>query len=436
MIIDKDGKVLFINNTYLRILGLTRKEVLGRPILSITPHTKSVKVLSTGKAITDYYFIVKGHHMMASAVPIFNSETVITGCFVYSILMNIWESKSLLERLLSENNMLKDEVYKSHSAKYSFDDIIGNNKKLLYAKGLAEQVAHQDDTKVLVTGESGTGKELFAHAIHNASARSHNPFVRVNCAAIPEHLLESELFGYEDGAFTGAKKGGRLGKFELANNGTIFLDEIGEMPLSMQSKLLVVLQEREIERLGGDHSIKLNMRVISASNRNLQNMVDKGLFRQDLYYRLNVVQVEVPALRHRKEDISLLAEYLAKKLNLRLKTTVVKISREVLERLTMHTWPGNVRELENVLESAMSMAYMEKAELLDTRHFASFNHKLDFTYPSGKKNLKVISQDYEKSLIVQVLEETGSNKVQAAEFLNIDLSSLYRKMKKYGIAIN
>jgi len=261
LIVDKDGMVIYINETYLRVLRLPLEKVLGKAIVSITPHTRTAKVLNTGKAITAYNWSVNGHQMIGCAIPLFKEDEIV-GCFAYSISLNIWDSKTLVEKLLSEINMLKDEVYKSHTARYNFDDIVGNDKRFLGAKFLARQVAHQAHTQVLITGESGTGKELFAHAMHNASARSLYPFVRVNCAAIPENLLEAELFGYEDGAFTGAKKGGRLGKFELANNGTIFLDEIGEMPLSMQSKLLVVLQEREIERLGGERSIKLNVRVI------------------------------------------------------------------------------------------------------------------------------------------------------------------------------
>lgn len=431
IVVDKDNLVIYVNKTYLHILKLSADEVLGKSILSITPATKTVQVISTGKAITGYNWNINGHQMIACAVPLFR-ENEIVGCFAYSISLNIWDSKTLVEKLLAEINMLKEEVHKSHTAQYNFDDIVGKDKQFLHAKSLAEQVAHQIHTKVLITGETGTGKELFAHSIHNASARSLYPFVRVNCAAIPENLLEAELFGYEDGAFTGAKKGGRLGKFELANHGTIFLDEIGEMPLSMQSKLLVVLQEREIERLGGNRSIKLDVRAISATHRNLQSMVEKGLFREDLYYRLNVVQVEVPALRQRKNDIRLLAEYLLDKLNQRLTTAISGISKDAFEMLKQHAWPGNVRELENVLERAMSLAHMGNTNLLDLKHFASIN-ELSTTYSLGQKTLKILTQEFEQKVIAQVLEETGSNKAQAAELLGIDLSSLYRKLKSHGI---
>lgn len=434
VIVDRNNLVTFINKTYLKILKLSADEVVGRLLTDITPATRTAKVLQTGKAITAYNWIVNGQHLIACSVPLFK-ESELVGCFAYSISLNIWDSKTLVEDLLADITMLKEEVHKSHTAQYNLNDIVGNDEQLLHIKDLARQIAHQVQTKVIITGETGTGKELFAHAIHNASARSHKPFVRVNCAAIPENLLEAELFGYEDGAFTGAKKGGRLGKFELANHGTIFLDEIGEIPLSLQSKLLAVLQEREIERLGGNRSVKLDVRVISATHRNLQSMVEKGLFREDLYYRLNVVQLEVPALRHRKEDISLLTGHLINKLNDRLKTPVVRISEEALEMLKKHTWPGNVRELENVLERAMSLAYMENANMLDQNHFIFMFDKININWSLGRKSLKLATQEFELRLITQVIEETGSNKAQAAILLGIDLSSLYRKLKRYGIPL-
>lgn len=434
VIVDKNNLVTFINKTYLNILKLSADEVVGRPLTDITPATATAKVLRTGKAMTAYNWVVNGQHLIACTVPLYK-ENELVGCFAYSISLNIWDSKTLVDDLLADITMLKEEVHKSHTAKYKFNDIVGNDKKLLQIKSLAKQIAYQIQTKVLITGETGTGKELFAHSIHNDSARSHKPFVRVNCAAIPENLLEAELFGYEDGAFTGAKKGGRIGKFELANYGTIFLDEVGEIPLSLQSKLLVVLQEREIERLGGNRSIKLDVRVISATHRNLRSMVEQGLFREDLYYRLNIVEIEVPALRDRKEDISLLIEHLLKKLNNRLKTPVIGISKAALEMLKKHTWPGNVRELENVLERAMSLAYMENINMLDQRHFVFFN-KINTKCLPGKKSLKLAVEEFEQRLITQVLEETCSNKSQTAKLLGIDLSSLYRKLKKYRIPLD
>ncbi|HEX3031132.1 MAG TPA: sigma 54-interacting transcriptional regulator [Bacillota bacterium] len=434
VMVDKNDLITFMNKTYLNILNMTADKVLGKPLVTITPSTKSVQVLSTGKAVTAYNWNINGHQMIACSIPLFK-ENEIVGCLTYTISLNIWDSKDLVENLLEDIHMLKEEIHKCHSAQYKFEDIVGNDIKLLHAKSLANQVAQQVQTKVLITGETGTGKELFAHAIHQASARAHQPFVRVNCGAIPDNLLEAELFGYEDGAFTGAKKGGRMGKFELANHGTIFLDEVGEIPLCIQSKLLVVLQERVIERLGGNRSLKLDVRVISATHRNLHSMVAKGQFREDLYYRLNVVQLEVPALRHRKADLGLLVKHLLIKLNDRLRSPVTDISRDALAMLEKHSWPGNVRELENVLERALSLAYMEKADILELNHFSFLTEKLNTNWSPSKKTLKEATQEFEHRLITQALEKKGSNKVLAAEALGIDLSSLYRKMKKYGVPI-
>lgn len=432
VITDVKNRVTFMNKTYLNILGLSADKVVAQRLTDITPATKTANVLKTGKAVTAYNWTVNGQNLIACSVPLFK-ENEIVGCFAYSISLNIWDSKTLVDELLDEISMLKEEVHKNHSAKYNFDDIMGNDRQLLQAKSLARQVARQINTKVLITGETGTGKELFAQSIHNESVRAGKPFVRVNCAAIPENLLEAELFGYEDGAFTGAKKGGRMGKFELANKGTIFLDEIGEMPLSLQSKLLVVLQEREIERLGGNHSMKIDVRVISATHRNLQSMVEKGLFREDLYYRLNVVQIEVPPLRQRKEDISLLVDHLLDMLKNRLRHPVIGISKEALTLLKKYKWPGNIRELENVLERALSLVYMENANLLDQEHFLFLFNELDNTWSTTQKSLKKATEEFEQKIIGQVMEETHFNKVQAAEQLGIDLSSLYRKLKKYGM---
>lgn len=435
IMVDKDGKVTFINETYSKVLRLPPEKVLGRSITAITPTTQTTKVLRTGKAVTAYNWNINGHQMIGCALPMFDGDELV-GCFAYSISLNIWDSKTLFERLIAENNMLKEVAHKYHTAKYEFEDLVGIDMSFLNAKALAQQVAQQPQTRVLITGETGTGKELFAQAIHNASPRANCPFVRVNCAAIPENLLEAELFGYETGAYTGAKKGGRMGKFELANNGTIFLDEIGELPLTMQSKLLVVLQEKELERIGGDRPIKLDVRVISATNRNLPKMVENGLFRQDLYYRLNVVQVEIPPLRERQADISLLIDYILEKLNQRLGTEIQRISREVSEILQKHYWPGNVRELENVMERAVSLAFMEKTEILDKRHFEFLCKKTTIHYPTGKMSLKMMLQESEEKIISRMLEENSFDKVLTAEALDIDLSSLYRKLKKYKMMTN
>ncbi|MCX5779957.1 MAG: sigma 54-interacting transcriptional regulator, partial [Firmicutes bacterium] len=305
VIIDLNGIVMFMNKTYLDILGLSEEEVVGKYVGDITPGTRSLTVIKTGKAMVGYNYSINGYDMIGSSIPLIQNGELV-GCFAYSLFMDIWDAKDLVNNLMSELNMYKSEVQSLYSARHSFAEIIGQARNIQDLKELAQKAALHPSVTVLLTGESGTGKELFAHAIHKASSRSSMPFIRVNCAAIPENLLEAELFGYAEGAFTGARKGGSPGKCELANGGTIFLDEIGEMSPAMQSKLLVFLQEREFERVGSQQLIRVNVRVIAATNRDLEDMIAQQKFREDLYYRLNVLTLHTPALRERIEDLPLL----------------------------------------------------------------------------------------------------------------------------------
>jgi len=307
--------------------------------------------------------------------------------------------------------------------------LIGVDKEFSATKTLAYQLSRTTST-ILITGESGTGKELFAHAIHNASNRYLAPFVRINCAALPENLLESELFGYEEGAFTGAKKGGKPGKFELAHSGTIFLDEIGDMPLTMQTKLLTVLQEKIVERVGGTRPIMISVRVIAATNRDLEKMVMEGQFRQDLYYRLNVVRLNIPPLRSRRSDIPVLVSELMNRINEELQTNVTKISCKAIELLQNYTWPGNVRELENMLERAINLADMNHESSLTISHFPSLVEK---TCLSEKETLPQAVESLEKQIIIKTLKKVNGNKTQAAKLLGIHSSALYRKLSKYDL---
>ncbi len=311
--------------------------------------------------------------------------------------------------------------------------MIGQSLEFSLVKSIAHQLSITTST-LLITGESGTGKELFAQAIHNASNREHCPFVRINCAALPESLLESELFGYEEGAFSGAKKGGKPGKFELAKGGTIFLDEIGDMPLNMQTKMLTVLQERVIERVGGTRLIPINVRVIAATNRDLEDLVKQQLFREDLYYRLNVVRLSIPPLRKRMEDIPLLINVLIKRINGTLGSDIKGISDPALDLLKKYSWPGNVRELENLLERAANLACFNGDEILLAEHFPSLNH---INQPTKKKpadyNLNKAIEDLEKDMIIETLLTTNNNKAQAAQLMGLNKSVLYRKLKKYQL---
>jgi len=318
--------------------------------------------------------------------------------------------------------------------KFSFADIIGESKTIRYAKKKASRVAEGDST-VLITGDSGTGKELFAHAIHMASLRRKGALVKVNCAGIPENLLESELFGYEPGAFTGARKEGKPGKFELAHNGTIFLDEIGDMSMGMQAKLLRVIQDNEIERIGGTACYEVDVRILCATNRDLWDMVQKGEFREDLYYRLDVINIHIPPLRERIEDIPLLIGHFIPLIKKRAHSKVTSVSHEVLDCFMGYGWPGNVRELKNVLEGAMNLNTGDSIamEALPSKARKKMTGQTRFRQTRGheahpaQKDLKAM----QKAMIEQALITHRGNKRQAALELNISRSTLYNKLKSY-----
>ncbi|MGI5920642.1 MAG: sigma 54-interacting transcriptional regulator [Syntrophomonadaceae bacterium] len=429
--VDKDGFITAMNQTYLDILGLSKDAVIGKYILDIIPNSRLPEVLRTGEIIEADIWPLNGRESVVTRLPIVKDGQII-GAIGKSLFLDISGVKAFMKKLQEtekELNLYKEEVRQGYQARWFFEDIIGEDHVFQQAKSVAYQLSRTTST-ILITGESGTGKELFAHAIHNASSRYLGPFVRINCAALPEHLLESELFGYEDGAFTGAKRGGKPGKFELANGGTIFLDEIGDMPLNMQTKLLSVLQERMVERVGGTKNIVVSVRVIAATNRNLEEMVKKHEFRQDLYYRLNVVRLDVPPLRQRASDIPLLTKKLIQKINKNLGTNILTISPKAMELLLSHSWPGNVRELENILERAINLASMDHENSLTLKHFPSIMEQTSFnkveTLPDAVENL-------EKQIIVDVLKKTGGNKTLAAKLLGIHSSALYRKLNKYAL---
>ena len=340
-----------------------------------------------------------------------------------------------LRNLKRENKSLKKEL----KTRYGFENIVGNSKAMQEVFGLVEKVADTDST-VLITGESGTGKELIAHAIHYASDRKDGPFIPVNCAAIPEELLESELFGHEKGAFTHAIKT-RIGRFELANKGTIFLDEIGEMSPSLQVKLLRVLQERKFERVGGVKTISVDIRVVSATNQDLEIAVKEGRFREDLFYRLNVIPIHVPPLRERRSDIPLLAKHFLKKYCSGKKRCVEGITDEALDILTRYDWPGNVRELENIMERMVILAngkmitkddlpfqIVEKTVGASGRAISG-----DLEFPEDGLSLSQAVSELEKRLILMALERTDGVKNRAAKLLKMNRTTLIEKMKKLGL---
>jgi len=343
------------------------------------------------------------------------------------------------ELTAKKNKMLLDEVKKFQYAKYNFSDIVGQSDTFERAVSQAEHIASSSST-VLLYGETGTGKELFAQSIHNASDRRNKPFVAINCGALPPSLIESSLFGYEEGAFTGAKKGGSPGAFEQADQGTIFLDEISEMELNLQTKILRVLQEREITRLGGKKPIPINVRVISSTNKDLAELIKENNFRSDLYFRLNVLQIKVPSLRERLEDIPLLVNHFIRKHNALLGKYVTAVSPDVISLLKEYQWPGNVRELQNYVEYALNMINKEESVILP-EHLPSIfrsngrvieEERINTDF-SGELTLDKILLETERKVIEKALLAAKYKKKDAAKMLGISTITLWRKMQQHGI---
>jgi PAS domain S-box-containing protein len=437
-VVDEKGIGILINPAYTRLTGFTEKDVINKPATVDIAEGESMhlQVLKTGQP-------VKGVPMKVGparkAVLVDAAPIVVNGILKGSVAV-IHD--------ISEIHRLSDELDSAHrlirrlEAKYTFADIVGESEEIQHAVAQAKKAAEIPVT-VLLRGESGTGKELFAHAIHNTSQRRRGQFVRVSCAAIPESLLESELFGYVEGAFTGAKPGGRRGYFEEADKGTLFLDEIGEINLAVQAKLLRVLQEREIVRVGDNKPVPINVRIIAATNANLEERLKKGLFREDLYYRLNVLPIFIPPLRCRKADIPLLVTCLIRKFNQEYGRNVTGISTGALERLLDYAWPGNVRELENVLGRAIiNLGYSQA--MIEIEHLPTLANSLNtLVKDSPKKNehfgwsgetLEEMRYKWEIEVISQILTRVGGNRIKAAELLNISIRSLYHKLSKYGIS--
>jgi transcriptional regulator with GAF, ATPase, and Fis domain len=352
-----------------------------------------------------------------------------------SLKKAIAEVQSLKDQLHQENIYLQEEIRVASN----FGQIIGNSEALRRVLSQTEQVAPLDTT-VSILGETGTGKELLAHAIHNLSRRSNHPLVKLNCAALPGSLIESELFGHEKGAFTGADAR-RSGRFEIANGGTIFLDEVGELPLDLQAKLLRVLEEGEFERVGGSHTIKVDVRVIAATNRNLEEAVRKGDFRSDLYYRLNIFPITLPPLRERKGDITILVTHLVKQLSQKLGKTIEAIPQETMAKLRNYPWPGNVRELRNVLERAVIVTQGPKLRLIDDLDSQAL--ELDLHKQTARQDViaevSLMSETFEQTeykLILRTLKSVHwklEGPGGAAELLNLHPSTLRSKMRKLGI---
>jgi PAS domain S-box-containing protein len=432
-VVDTKGYHIMVNPAYTKVTGISAEEIMGKYANYDLKEGDSlhIKVLKTKKPVKNTKIVTKpsGKVVIAQAAPIL-VDNKLKGSV--AVLHDITEIRNLTKELSEAQKRIREL-----SAKYSFDDIVGKCKNIIEAKEQLIKAANVPAT-VLLKGESGTGKELFAHAIHNEGTRKENQFVRVNCAALSETLLESELFGYEEGAFTGAKKGGKKGLFEEANNGTIFLDEISEISSNTQVKLLRVLQEKEITRVGGVKPIHVNVRVVAATNEDLYKLVKEGKFREDLYYRLNVFPIQIPPLRERKKDIDFLVKKFINKYNIEYGRNVNRIDNRALNILKQYDWPGNVRELENVIGRAMINMSFNEVEINDSHLPILFSEQNNINSEiidkkSEYKSLSQALENYEKKYIEKIYYQEDKNKTKTAEKLNISIRSLYYKFSRYGI---
>jgi PAS domain S-box-containing protein len=430
--VDESGKIVRLNKAMLDYFGLTQ-EAGGKHILEIEPSSRLPVVLKTRRAeIGQRHRFADGREAIVHRIPVIDNGRLIgaLGIILFGDLQDIY--------LLAERNRLlsnKLAHYEKDSmrqrAKYSLNDIVGDSTETKAGKEQVRRIA-RSSSNVLITGESGVGKELFAHSIHQESPRREAPFVRINCAAIPETLLESELFGFEEGSFTGAKKGGQPGKFEQAEGGTLFLDEIGDMPFAMQAKLLRVLQEREFERIGGKEMIRINVRIISATNADLESLVQKGGFRRDLLYRLNVLSLRIAPLRERREDIPNLIYHFLSAIY-QENGLYATFSQECIDALTCHHWPGNIRELRNVVEKIALEAEGRVAKAEDMPNYIRRNNAHAQINATPTDGLIALLAQVERDSIVQALEKCNGCKRQAALLLKIPKMRLYRKMKQFNI---
>ncbi len=435
--VDKDGRLTYISRKSAQNLGFSRHEILGMDMSTIDRKCFLKKVANTG--IPHVGKISRPHKkpIPVAVTPILK-DNELSGAVCRSVFTDMNEAKESIARIQKLDEPRKAELNPKRvsGCRFSIDDIIGQSKVIANAKKKALRVAEGDST-ILITGESGTGKELFAQAIHMASLRRDGPFVRVNCAGIPESLLESELFGYEPGSFTGARKEGKPGKFELAHNGTIFLDESGDMSMGMQAKLLRVIQENEIERVGGSWIYEVDVRIICATNKDLWDMVNKGQFREDLYYRLDVVNIHAPPLRDRIGDIPFLVEHFLPIINKRANSNVKVVSQEVMNCLLSYDWPGNIRELKNVLEGAMNLNIGESIDMeaLPSRVRKKMTGQTLFKRAGPEERILELKdrKAVEKAMIEQALIIKNGNKRQAAIYLNMCRSTFYNKLKAYKI---
>ncbi|MGX4601355.1 sigma-54 interaction domain-containing protein [Faecalimicrobium sp. JNUCC 81] len=416
--INVDGKIDKYNSKFMKIFNL-KGSIKNKDISDILKFIDRQSMNNFKKDKSCSFNYESGDYTLKG---IYNANKIILKNELKGYVIDFIDKRDAIKNY---NKINKDYII-------TLDNIIGESDIINSTKKEA-LIASKSTSTVLITGESGTGKELFARAIHNHSNRNENPFVAVNCAAIPDNLLESELFGYEEGAFTGAKRGGKLGKFELAHKGTIFLDEIGDMSLHLQAKLLRVLQEKELNKIGAKSNVFIDVRIVAATNKDLEKMVNKGTFREDLYYRLNVIPISLPSLRERREDIPLLANFMMKEYAIKLNKNVVDIDKSVINLMINYKWPGNIRELQNIIEYSVNMS-SSSVITLDTmpNRMKKIDKNEDIIIKEGIINL----EELERREIIKALDkykDYKKDKDLAAKALGISRATLYRKLEKYKI---
>ena len=448
IIVDRSGMVVMVNPSFAEVLDTTPNAMIGKHIHQAYHNSQASRmplVMETGKAEIGMPHYMNGKEVISSRFPLIIDGRVIgaMGKIIFRDVREITLLANRLQRAAEGKSTARVVAAKGAGFKYDIYSIIGRSRQITELKESLLRVATKN-SNVLLRGESGTGKELFAHALHAASSRRYAPFIKVNCAAIPEHLLESELFGYTEGAFTGARKGGQIGKFEQAHTGTIFLDEIGDMPFSMQVKLLRVLQERELVPLGGAVPKAVDVRVVAATNSDLEGLVRDGKFREDLYYRLNVVVLSIPSLRERIEDVYPIAKNLIDQFNEEFRLEIQGMDAEAWNIINHYDWPGNIRELRNVIESAFNVVVgplITKDHLPGqlSRNLSKANGEPlsaqgieEYLCAGlGKHDIGQIMDSLEKVLIEKAIERCNGNKLHAAQMLGISRPGLYKKLQKH-----
>ncbi|WP_049766196.1 sigma-54-dependent Fis family transcriptional regulator [Rhodopseudomonas palustris] len=447
LLIDQDSRIVWLNEKHvwfspkqMTLLGLgpdACAKAVGKPVESLIPHSRMREVVETGRSIPLDVIKYGEHTLLVSRLPLRDQTGAVIGAISFSLKNSVTLLRPIADRfnkLQSRLVLMEKKLAAARTSKYTVENLVGFSPAMLRLKRLIRK-GGQINSSALLLGETGTGKELAAHAIHAASDRVNGPFVGLNVAAIPENLLEAECFGVAPGAYTGASHQPRPGKFQLAHGGTLFLDEIGDMPLSLQVKLLRVLQEREVEPLGSNQVVKVDVRIIAATSRALPEMIKEGKFRADLFYRLNVFPVHLPPLRDRKEDLEILASLFSERTAATFDQPMRNVTPQALELLHAHDWPGNVRELANVIEQVYART---DGDQITADDFAEILPQIAprLAAPSRKRPLAEAVDEYERSLILTALTEAKGNKLETARKLGLARTNLYAKMSRHNISLD